>query len=257
MRLAASLAFYTMLSLAPLLVLAIKAVGLIFSDNAAQLQVQAYLHDLMGAKAGEAAAQMIGPLAAPGAGLVATIVSVVVLIVSASAVFGELQDSLNTIWEVKPKPGRALIAIVRERFLSFLFVLGVCFLLLVSLVVTTVMSGLVKHFGGGNSSILWQIVNLLVSLIVVTVLFAVMFKFLPDAEVHWSDVWTDAIATGILFSVGKFLLGWYLSRGKHNEPLWRSRIPSLPRCSGFIIRRKFFSSARNCHRRMLTCAGRK
>ncbi|HET6246256.1 MAG TPA: YihY/virulence factor BrkB family protein [Tepidisphaeraceae bacterium] len=210
MRLAASLAFYTMLSLAPILVLALRGVGLVFSDAAALAEEHAYLRGLMGDKAADTVSQMVGPLTRPGAGSVATILSIIVLVISASSVFGELQDSLNTIWEVKPKPGRVLLEILKDRFLSFALVLGVCFLLLVSLVIQTALSGLTHHTG--DTTLFWHVFNFIASVIVETVLFGLIFKLLPDADVRWDDVWGGAITTGILFSIGKFILGWYLGR---------------------------------------------
>lgn len=211
-RLAAALAFYTMLSLAPLLVLAVKAVGVIFSEDAAKAQVRNYLTDLMGLKAGQTVTDMMGPFSKPGSGLLATTISVIVLLMSASGVFGELQDSLNTIWEVKPKPNRGILDIIRERFFSMALVLGVCFLLLVSLMVTTALAGLNSHLAGYTPLVFWHIFNFTVSMVIITGLFAVIFKYLPDAEIRWRDVWEGALTTGILFSIGKLLLGWYLGR---------------------------------------------
>jgi len=208
MRLAASLAFYTMLSLAPLLVLAIKVVGQLFGQDVARKQVQAYAVQWMGPKAASAVAGMLSYNL--GHGLLATTISAIILIVSASAVFGELQDSLNTIWEVKPKPGRGLWGIFQDRFLSFVLVLGSCFLLLVSLIVSTVLAALTGH--GHQQGFLWETFNFIISIAVITTLFALIFKYLPDVKVRWQDVWVGAVATGILFTIGKLLLGWYLGR---------------------------------------------
>ncbi len=208
MRLAASLAFYTMLSLAPLLVLAIKLVGSLFGQEAAKRQVSRYLTQLMGTRAASAISGMLSYNL--GKGIVATTISVIVLIFSASAVFGELQDSLNTIWEVKPKPGRAIWGIIRDRFLSFTLVLGTCFLLLVSLIISTATAGLISQ--GNQKGIVWEALNFILSLVVVSGLFAMIFKYLPDVKIHWRDVTVGAISTGVLFTVGKLLLGWYLGR---------------------------------------------
>ncbi len=211
-RLAASLAFYTMLSLAPMLVLAVRAVGAFFSEDTVRAQVRAYLTTLMGARAGGTVVEMMGPLSKPGAGLLATAISIIVLVVSASAVFGELQDSLNIIWEVQPKPNRGIIGIIRDRFLSFVLVVGVCFLLLVSLVINTAMSGLTELLGGSHPTTFWHIFNFVLSVLVIACLFALIFKYLPDVKVRWRDVWLGAVATALLFSVGKLVLGWYLGR---------------------------------------------
>jgi membrane protein len=208
MKLAASLAFYTMLSLAPLLVLAIKGVGSLFGEEAARRQVANYTTQLMGPSAASAISGMLNYKL--GHGIIATTVSAIILIFSASAVFGELQDSLNTIWEVKPKPGRAIWGIIRDRFLSFTLVLGTCFLLLVSLVVSTLTVNLIGR--GQHQGIVWETLNFILSLIIVSGLFALILKYLPDAKIHWRDVTVGAIATGVLFTVGKFALGWYLGR---------------------------------------------
>lgn len=209
MRLAASLAFYTMLSLAPLLVIAIKVVGAIFGEDAARTQIKNYSTDLMGAKAADAIAAMAGYKLSGG--LIATIVSAVVLIVSSGSVFGELQDALNTVWEVKPKPGRAWWTIIRERFFSYMLVLGACFLLLVSLIISAALAGVTRWLHPGQS-IAWSILYFLISIGVVTCLFAMLFKYLPDVKILWRDVWVGALVTGLLFSIGKLVLGWYLGR---------------------------------------------
>jgi membrane protein len=211
-RLAASLAFYTMLSLAPLLVIAIKIVGAIFGEDAAKAQVQNYTREWMGERASSAVAQMIGPFARPGAGILATSISAIVLLVSASSVFGELQDALNTVWEVKPRPDRRIWNIIKERFFSYVLVLGTCFLLLVSLVISAALSALTRSFHGDPKSVVWEAINFALSFVVITVLFAFIFKYLPDVKIRWGDVWMGAAVTGVLFTVGKLLLGWYLGR---------------------------------------------
>src|SRR5213596_888524 len=139
-RLAASLAYYTMLSIAPLLIISIKVIGVLFGDQAARGGVSQYLAQTVGPKGAAAAEDMIKNAGQQGSGVLATIISTVILIFSASGVFGELQDSLNTIWEVKPKPDRNWKDMVRERFFSLSLVFGVIFLLLVSLVINTVLS---------------------------------------------------------------------------------------------------------------------
>jgi membrane protein len=211
-KLAAALAFYTMLSIAPLLIITIKVVGKVFGDDAAKGQIRAYLASNVSDKAATAAEEMIRNANQPGAGVLATIVSVVVLISSASGVFGELQDSLNTIWEVKPRPNRGIWATIKDRFFSFSLVLGVAFLMLVSLIASTVLSGVANHLGGGESAF-WKAVHFLVSLVAVTGLFALIFRYLPDVRTPWRPILVGAAATAALFTIGKFLLGWYLGRG--------------------------------------------
>src|SRR4051794_15392839 len=210
-KLAAALAFYTMLSIAPLLIICMKIAGKIFGAKSASGQISGYLNNTVGTKGAEAAQEMIKNASQQGAGVIATIISVVVLILSASGVFGELQDSLNTIWEVKPKPNRGIMGIIKDRFFSMTLVLGVVFLLLVSLIASTVLTG-VTHAVGMDKGLFLSAINFIVSIAVITVLFGLIFRYLPDAKVRWHDVWIGAIATSILFTIGKSLLGWYLGR---------------------------------------------
>jgi membrane protein len=209
-RLAASLAYYTMLSIAPLLIISIKIIGLIFGAEAARGGIEHYLSQNVGAKGAAAAEEMIKNAGQHGAGTLATIISTIILVMSASGVFGELQDALNTVWEVKPKPDRNWKDIVRERFFSFALVLGVVFLLMVSLVINTALSALTHVLNG--QAVVWQIINFVVSIGVITCLFALIFRYLPDAKVKWRDVWLGAIVTGVLFTIGKFALSFYLGR---------------------------------------------
>src|SRR4051812_31488954 len=210
-KLAAALAFYTMLSIAPLLIICMKIAGKIFGAKAASGQISGYLTNTVGAKGAEAAQEMIKNASQQGSGVIATIISVVVLILSASGVFGELQDSLNTIWEVKPKPNRGIMGIIKDRFFSMTLVLGVVFLLLVSLVASAAIAGM-THAIGIDHGFFWGAVEFVISLVVVTVLFGLIFRYLPDAKVQWSDVWVGAVLTAVLFTVGKWILGWYLGR---------------------------------------------
>lgn len=210
-KLAAALAFYTMLSIAPLLIITIKIVGKVFGDEAAKGQIRGYLAGNVSQKAADAAEELIKNAGQPGAGLFATIFSIVILISSASGVFGELQDSLNTIWEVKPRPNRGILATIKDRFFSFSLVLGVAFLMLVSLVASTILSGVANQLGGGES-FFWKGVHFLISIAVVTGLFALIFRYLPDVRTPWKAVIVGAVATAVLFTIGKFVLGWYLGR---------------------------------------------
>jgi membrane protein len=210
-RLAAALAFYTMLSIAPLLILCIKAAGKIFGDEAATGQVKGYLSNVAGGKAAQAAQDMIANAGQSGSGLIASVVSIVILVFSASGVFGELQTSLNTIWEVKPKPDRGFMGMVKDRLFSFAMVMVVAFLLMVSMVVSTAISGISTKIAG-DVTWLWQIINFVISIVVITGLIALMFKYIPDVRLGWKDVIYGAIFTAVLFTIGKFFLGWYLGR---------------------------------------------
>jgi len=213
-RLAAALAYYSLLSLAPLLVIAVAVAGVFFGPDAARGKVAGELGAVVGGQAAQGIQAVVASARSPASGLLGTVVGVVTLFVGASGVFGELQSSLNTIWEVKAKPGRGIWGQVKDRFFSFTMVLGVAFLLLVSLIVTSILSAIGARFStllpGGE--MLWQAVNFVFSLSVVTALFALIFKYIPDAEVRWQDVWLGALVTALLFSVGKFLLGLYLGK---------------------------------------------
>jgi membrane protein len=214
MRLAAALAFYTLLSLAPLLILVVSIAGLAFGDEAARGEIYGQLQTVIGGEGAKAIQSVLANAKAPASGIVGTIVGVAVALFGASGVFGELQDSLNVVWEVQPKPGRGIKGFIRDRFFSFTLVLGVAFLLLVSLVLSAGLSAVGAMFAtrlpGGES--VWQFVNFIVSLGAITVLFALIIKVIPDVTIRWRDVWIGALATASLFTLGKFLIGLYLGR---------------------------------------------
>jgi membrane protein len=213
-RLAAALAFYTLLSIAPLLVLLVAVAGLILGDAAARGEVAGQLNAFMGSQASEGIQALLSTAQSPTEGVMATIISMVVLFFGASGVFGELQASLNTVWGVTAKPGRGVMGVVKDRFFSFAMVLGVAFLLLVSLVVSTVLSAIGHRLSPSvpGLAFLWHIVNFVVSFASVTVLFALTFKIVPDVRIAWKHVWVGAIATALLFTIGKSLLALYLGR---------------------------------------------
>lgn len=211
-RLGAALAYYTALSLAPLLLVIIAISGLVFGEDAARGQIVGQLQGLVGPDGAKAIQDMLANARRPASGAVATVVGVVTLLLGASGVFGQLQDALNTVWEVEAKPGRGVVALIRDRFLSVTMVLGTGFLLLVSLAVTTGIAAAgetLKDFGPGLEAATHVLIAV-VSFAVVTVLFALIFKFLPDADVRWRDVWVGAVATALFFVVGKFGIGLYL-----------------------------------------------
>jgi membrane protein len=211
MRMGAALAYYTAFSLTPILVISLGIVGLLFGRD----EITRQIHETVGEPAGRAIDEMLKNTDQQGGGILATVFGLIALFVGATGVFGELQDSLNTVWKVEPKPGRGIWGMIRDRFLSFTMVLGVAFLLLVSLVVSSVLATLgalwtPESLPGGTY--LWQAVNQLVSLAVVSLLFALMFKYLPDVKIAWRDVWIGAVLTAVLFTVGKYALGAYLGR---------------------------------------------
>jgi membrane protein len=213
--LGAALAYYTVFSLAPLLIISISIAGLFFGKEAAQGQIFDQLRGLLGDESGRAMQVMVQNASAePATGFVATLVGFVILLFGASGAFGQLQMSLNAIWGVQPKPGRGILGIIQDRILSFGFILVVGFLLLVSLVLTAVIAFVGHRFGDmvPGMEALAQILNSIFSLAVITLLFAMMFKFLPDARIAWHDVWIGAFITAALFTVGKFALGLYLGK---------------------------------------------
>jgi membrane protein len=213
-RLGAALAYYTALSLAPLLVIALSVAALFFGDQAARSQLDEQLGSLVGAEGGKAIQDMIASANQPKIGGIATVLSIGTLLLGAAGVFGELQSSLNTIWGVKPKEGRGIWGFLRDRFLSMAMVLGIVFLLLVSLLLNTALSAITKFFYSAPdaAAIVGQSIDFSVSLVVITLLFALMFKVLPDVKMAWRDVWLGAFVTSLLFNIGKIAIGLYLGR---------------------------------------------
>ena len=210
-RLAAALAYYTVFSIAPLLVISLAAAGLVFGAEAARNEVGAQLAGLLG----PAAAQILEMTLASArrdesGGLLAGAVGLAALAYGASGVFAALQDALNTIWEVRPKPGLGWAYSIRIRLVSFAMVLVIAFLLMVSLVISAGLAALGSHLGGDTA--VWQWINIAISIAVFTLLFAMMYRFLPDVRIGWPDVWIGAAITAVLFSLGKFLIGVYISR---------------------------------------------
>ncbi len=219
-RLAAAVAFYTLLSLAPLLVIAVAVAGFAFGDEAARGGLDRQLRDLLGDSGADVLKTALQNADKPKSGLLATVIGVVSLLFGASGVFGELQDSMNTVWEVKPKDGRGVVGIIKDRFLSFGMVLTVGFLLLVSLALSAVLAGLAGYFDQVLPGMPWvpQSVNFVAGFFVVTLLFALLFKFLPDVRVGWPEVFFGAAVTALLFSVGRFLIGLYLGKTGVGSP---------------------------------------
>lgn len=211
-RLAAALAYYTAFSIAPLLLIAIAIAGAVFGEEAARGQIVAQLQGLLGPEAAQAVETGIENAGQTGAGLISTVIGVGALIWSATNLFAQLQDALNTIWEVRPNPEAGIMAQARQRLLSMTMVLGIGFLLLVSLVLSAALSAIGVFFGGllPGAETLWRLVDFIVSYLVITLLFAAIFKVLPDAIIQWRDVWIGAAATALLFVIGKLLIGLYL-----------------------------------------------
>jgi membrane protein len=212
-QLAAALSYYTLFSLAPLMIIVITIAGFAFGREAAQNQIVETIQGLIGEDSAKAIQDMIQNASnKPKTGIISTVLGVIVLIVGAGGVVGQLQTSLNTIWGVAPKPGQGVGGFIRQRFISFSMILAIGFLLLVSLVVSAVLTGLTQWMGSlfGGTAVLAHVLDLLVSFVFVTALFAIIYKFLPDVRIEWRDVWIGAALTSFLFTIGKFLIGLYL-----------------------------------------------
>ncbi len=211
-RLGAALAYYTVFSLGPLLLIIIAILGLIFGTSAAQNQIMSQIQGLVGTEGARFIQDAITSAAKPRTSIIATVIGIATLLLGAIGVFGALQDALNAIWHVTPKPNRGIRGMIKDRLLSFSMVLVVGFLLLVSLVVSAALAALFTYFGNlvPMSAQVAEGVNFFVSFGVITVLFAMIFKYLPDAVIPWSNVWIGAALTSLLFVIGKFILGFYL-----------------------------------------------
>jgi membrane protein len=213
-RLGAALAFYTILSLSPLVIIVVALGGLIFSRSTAQTHILSEVQGMIGPDGGKAVASMLANAQKPAAGIIGTIVGLLSLLFGASGVFTELRSALNLIWEVKPEETSGIVGLVRERFFSFGMVLSIGFLLLVSLVLSTVLAAVGKFFGGllPVPSVVLEAVNFLLSYLGVAALFGLIFRFVPEAKVRWNNVWLGACVTAILFTIGKTLIGLYLGK---------------------------------------------
>lgn len=211
-RLAAALSYYTAVSIAPLLIIVIVIVGFFYGEQAARGQLVAQIQGLVGVEGAKFIQDVIANAHKPTVGTIAGILSIATLLWGSTNVFDQLHTSLNEIWDIEVKQTTGILAKLKERFFSFTLVLGVGFLLLVSLVLSAVLTGLSDWFGqlAPGAEWVWQIVNFVISFGVVTLLFGLIYKILPDAEIAWRDVWWGAAVTALLFTIGKFLLGLYL-----------------------------------------------
>jgi membrane protein len=212
-QLAAALSYYTVFSLAPLLVIVIAIAGFVFGHEAAQHQIVETMQGLIGQESAQALQKIIQNAASQQkSGILSSSLGIAALAAGAGGVVGQLQASLNMIWGVEPKPGRGVWGFVRRRFISFAMILGIGFLLIVSLAVSALLTGISQKLAMtfGEVVYLAHALDVLTSLFVITALFAMIYRFLPDARIEWTDVWTGAALTSILFTIGKFLIGIYL-----------------------------------------------
>ena len=209
--LAAALAIYTMLSIAPMLVIATKIVGVVSRDSDSKETVVRTMEGVIPGMTTDQLHTMIDKAGQHGQGIVATTLSVALLIFGATGVFGQLQDSMNTIWEVKPKPNQGIWGFIRTRFLSLAMVLGIAFLFMVSTLGTTLVTTMGEWVAGKDNKVIGAILAHVVSLLIMWVLFTLIFKVLPDAKTAWKDCLIGAAVTAVLFEVGKIALGIYLN----------------------------------------------
>ena len=213
MRLSAAVAMYSILSLSPLLVITVKVVSSVVSEEAATVQLDRQMRALLGPEGAHAAKDMIDETSKPGSGVLATTVSSILLLITASAVFAELQDALNTIWRVKAVPGRGgWNHWFRNRILSIAMVFVIGFLLLISQMITTTLTLVSEKLARGEG---WGslIVDTTTSLVLITFLFAMLFRMLPDVKLSWHDVLLGALVTALLFKLGQYVLALYFKYG--------------------------------------------
>lgn len=214
MRLGASLAYYTLFAIAPILIVATAIAGMVFGTDAVRGEIVGQLDHLLGREGAGVVQSLLEGASQRRAGIMATVLGTGTFVVAATGAFLELQGALNTIWRVKPNPGANIKAFVIDRLRSFGLVVAIGFLLLVSLAMTAALAALSGWLARRSSSIplVWAAINVLVSLAVTTALFALLYRFLPDVQLRWRDVTTGAFVTAVLFTVGQQLIGLYLGQ---------------------------------------------
>jgi len=211
----AALAFYTIFSIAPVLLIAVGVASFFLAPDTATDQIVGEMENMIGVQGANAVRQVIESSRGFGKGIWAVSVGIVTLITGATAVFGELQSALNQIWDVKAKPDRGVImSFIFDRVRSFSIAIGEGFLLMVSLVISALISWLQNYMNSWLPGIpwVWQTANVVSSFLVIAVLFAMIYKFLPDVVIAWKDVWIGAAVTAVLFTGGKYAIGLYLGR---------------------------------------------
>jgi membrane protein len=206
----AAIAYYTTFSLAPILLLVIAVAGLVFGEEAVRGAIMGELGGLMGRDGAKALEEMVQSASDTGSGIAATTISVVLLVIAATTVLAELQDALNVIWNAPPQNISGWWSLIRARLLSLALIGAIAFLLLASLAVSAAVTAFGKYFAGEEGSVLLEALNFIVSFLVLTGLFALVYKILPDRRLAWRDVGVGAAVTAALFSIGKFLIGFYL-----------------------------------------------
>lgn len=213
-RLGAALAFYTILSLAPLVILTVAVVAIVFGHSTAQDQILEQVRELIGPQGAETVRMTIEHARQPSSGIFASAVGILTLFFGASAVFLELRSALNTIWEVKQIDDMSVLGIIKQRFFSFGLVLAIGFLLLVSLIINAALVAIATFFNDllPMPEFALSTMNFLFSFVAIAILFALIFRYVPDKRIEWREVWLGALATAFLFTVGKSLIGLYLGK---------------------------------------------
>jgi membrane protein len=218
-KLSAALSFYTVVSLAPLIMIAIAIAGFIFGEQAAQGQIVFQIQGLMGRDGATVVESILKNASESNTGLIVTIISLIILFFSSTAVFAELNDSLNIIWKVKPKKGRVLKGLIKERILSLAMVIGIGFLLLVSLMASAIMTAL-SDFISKNLSLPVASINTfntVFSFFATFLLVSIIYKVLSDVRLAWTDVWLGSSVTTGLFMFGKYMIGYYLGNSTYSS----------------------------------------
>lgn len=209
-RKGAALAFYTLFSLAPILIIAIAIAGFFFGEEAARGGIARQIESLIGGEGARAIESLLQSANQPVYGTAAVLIGLATLFIGATTVFAELKDSLDQIWEIPDPPDMSISAFIKNRILSLTLVIAIGFLLLVSLVLSAGISAFTEYWGAVGISL--QVSNFLVSMAVVTLLFAMVYKWLPGRTIAWKDVWFGAAITSLFFAAGKFLIGYYLGK---------------------------------------------
>lgn len=227
--LAAALAYYTVFSLAPLLIIVIAIASAVFGTEAARNEIVGQIQGLVGETGAQFLQMAIENANKPTTGFMTSIINVIILLFGASGVFAQLQEALNMIWAVPPKPKLNFLRIIQSRFLSFTMVLGIGFLLLVSLVLNAALSAMFNYLGNLIIGIgfFWEMSNFIFSIIITSVLFALIYKILPDVKIAWSNVWVGAIISSVLFNLGKSLLAIYLVKSSFSSTYGAAASPII------------------------------
>lgn len=215
-KMSAALSFYMIFSLSPLIIILIAVIGFIFGEEAAKGEIVAQIQEAIGTQNAEIVQGLIQNISAPSSGIVATIVSACIIIFGSAGIFVELKESLNMIWGVETKPA-GIIGFLRNRAKSFVMVLFIMLLLFASIIATTFLSSVNSYLEGNLNTVIpgWQIINYFLSYVLITVLIAIIYKFLPDVKVQWKYIWLGAFITSLLFALGKYLIGLYMESSSY------------------------------------------